>query len=90
MEVTIISRGIVISIARGVAETEDALITVTFILIFIFNLAYLLFLSGLNAQLCSSHGVRYNGLSTKQGPYCPKPPTTVHLTIPKLKPFDPA
>jgi len=36
MEVTMISRGVEISIAGGVAETEDALTTVTFFFFFLF------------------------------------------------------
>jgi len=36
MGVTMISRGVEISIAGGVAETEDALTTVTFLFLFFF------------------------------------------------------
>jgi len=36
MEVTMISQGIEISIARGVEETEDGLTTVTFLFILCF------------------------------------------------------
>ena len=50
MEVTIISRGVEISIAGGVAETEDANYCDRFFLLFL-NLAYLLFLSG---QKCTT------------------------------------
>jgi len=37
MDVTMISRGVEISIAGGVAETEDALTTVTFFFFFFFS-----------------------------------------------------
>jgi len=57
---------------------------------FFFNLAYLLFLSGQNAQLCLSHGVRYKGPRLERKPCGPKPPTIVLPAIPKLKPSDPA
>ena len=57
---------------------------------FFFNLAYLLFLSGQNAQMCSSHGVRYKGPRLERKPCGPKPPTTVLPAIPKQKPSDPA
>jgi len=43
MEVTMISRGVEISIAGGVAETEDALTTVTFFFYFYFFLFFILF-----------------------------------------------
>jgi len=59
-----------------------------FLFFFFFNLAYLLFLSGQNAQLCSSHGVRYKGPRLERKPCGPKPPTTVLPAIPKLKPSD--
>ena len=64
------------------------LTTVTVLFLF-FNLAYLLFLSGQNAQLCSSHGVRYKGPRLERKPCGPKPPTTVLPATPKLKPSDP-
>jgi len=42
-----------------------------FFLFFFFNLAYLLFLSGQNAQLCSSHGIRYKGPRLERKPCGP-------------------
>ena len=57
---------------------------------FYFNLAYLLFLLGQNAQLCSSHGVRYKGPRLECKPCGPKLPSTVLPAIPKPKPSDPA
>jgi len=42
MEVTMISRGVEISIAGGVAETEDGLTTVTFFFFFFLNHMHLL------------------------------------------------
>ena len=85
-----------ISIAGGVGEMVRANYCDHFFFSFFFfffsflNLAYLLFLSGQNAQLCSSHGVRYKGPQLERKPCGPKPPTTVLPAIPKLKPSDPA
>jgi len=93
MKVTMISRGVEISIAGGVAETEDAndsdcLFSFFFLFCFLSRLLIISIVA--NAHLCSSHSPRYNGLSAKRGSRSPKPPTTVHPAIPKLKPADPA
>jgi len=94
MEVTMISRGVEISIAGGVAEMEDANYSdrFSFFFFFFFFLISLIycFYRGQNAQLCSSHGVRYKGPGLERKPCGPKPPTTVLPAIPKLKPSDPA
>jgi len=96
IEVTIISCGVEISIAGGVEERKDIPTTVTFFFLFFF-FSFFLFESrllivsiGANAHQCLSYSSRYNGLSIKHGPRSPKPPTTVHPAIPKLKPSDPA
>jgi len=65
-------------------------VTVFFFFFFFFNIPYLLFLSGKNAQLFSSHGVRYKGPRLERKPCGPNPPTTILPAIPKLKPSDPA
>jgi len=70
--------------------TVTLLLFLFFYFYLLFNLAYLLFVSGENAQLCSSHGVRYKGPRLERKPCEPKPPTTVLPAIPKLKPSDPA
>jgi len=92
MKVTMISRGVEISIAGGVAETEDVNYCDCFFFSFFFFESQLLIVSiGDNRHNCAKpHGPRYKGISTKHGPRSPKPPTTVHPATPKLKPSDPA
>jgi len=79
----------------GAGQGSGSMITTVtvfffFFFSFFFNLAYLLFLVGQNAQLCSSHGVRYKGPRLECKLCRTKPPTTVLPCIPKLKSSEPA
>jgi len=80
--------GVEISIAGGVGEMVRVHKHANFFFFFLISIINCFYRA--NVHLCSSHGPRYNGLSAKRGPGSPKPPTTVHPAIPKLKPSDPA
>jgi len=84
-----------ISIARCIDEKVCSLSTVTFSfyifhIFYVFNLDYSLFLSGQIHNSAHPTGLGTRVRQLKRKPSGPKPPTTIHPALSKLKPSDPA